>query len=82
MNEEEEIKHKTQILQDLREKTNQISQQEERMRLQQEAIYQAEAERKQKMRAEMELLFQERIRMDEMQRIARLENVRAIEDTI
>ena len=52
------------------------------MRLQQEAIYQAEAERKLKMRAEMELLFQERIRMDEMQRIARLENVRAIEDTI
>ena len=82
MNEEEEIKHKNQILQDLREKTKQISQQEERMRLQQEAIYQAEAERKLKMRAEMELLFHERIRMDEMQRIARLENVRAIEDTI
>lgn len=70
------------MLVELKQKTSEIAQQEERMRLQQEAIFQAEAERKQRMRAEMELLFQERIRMDEMQRIARLENVRAIEDTI
>lgn len=70
------------MLVELKQKTSEIAQQEERMRLQQEAIFQAEAERKQSMRAEMELLFQERIRMDEMQRIARLENVRAIEDTI
>jgi hypothetical protein len=30
----------------------------------------------------MELLLQERIRLDELQRCARLEHVRAIEDTI
>ena len=34
------------------------------------------------MRAEMEILLQERIRLDELQRCARLEHVRAIEDTI
>jgi hypothetical protein len=30
----------------------------------------------------MELLFQERVRMEEMQRLARLENIKAIEDKI
>jgi membrane protein involved in colicin uptake len=70
------------LLEELRSKTNEIAQQEERMRIQQEAIFQAEFERKRKMRKEMEALFNERVRMDEMQRIARLENVRAIEDTI
>ena len=34
------------------------------------------------MRIEMESLLQERIRLDELQRVARLEHVKAIEDTI
>ena len=52
------------------------------MRLQQEAQVNAEAERKLRMRAEMEQLLQERIRLDELQRLARLEHVKAVEDTI
>jgi hypothetical protein len=34
------------------------------------------------MRIEMEALLQERIRLDELQRVARLEHVKAVEDTI
>ena len=52
------------------------------MRIQQEAQVNAEAERKLRMRAEMEQLLQERIRLDELQRLARLEHVKAVEDTI
>ena len=43
---------------------------------------QAEAERKTQMRTEMESLLQERIRLDELQRKARLEHVQAVEESI
>jgi len=42
----------------------------------------AETERKAKVRTEMEQLLQERIRLDELQRKARLEHVWAIESAI
>ena len=42
----------------------------------------AELERKHAMRAEMETLLQERIRLDELQRKARLEHVQAVETAI
>ena len=41
-----------------------------------------ENDRKNKVRTEMETLLQERIRMDELQRKARLEHVQAIEQSI
>ena len=82
VNDEEEIQKKNQILIDLREKASEIVQQEENVRLQQQAQVQAETERKLKMRTEMEQLLQERIRLDELQRLARLEHIKAIEDTI
>ena len=42
----------------------------------------AETERKNQVRTEMETLLQERIRMDELSRKARLEHVSAIETAI
>lgn len=82
VNEEEEIQRKGKILVDLKSKANEILRQEEKMRLQQEAMIKAEAERKLKMRTEMESLLQERIRLDELARVARLDHVKAIEGTI
>jgi hypothetical protein len=45
-------------------------------------MFKAEADRKQKLRMEMESQLQERIRLDEMTRIARLDHIKAIEETI
>ena len=75
VNQEEEIQRKNEILVDLKGKANEILEQEERVRLQQEAMVRAEADRKGKVRTEMETLLQDRIRMDELQRKARLEHV-------
>ena len=63
-------------------KASEIVEQELRVRQQQEAMARAEAERKSQMRTEMEQLLQERIRLDELQRKARLEHIQAIEQTI
>ena len=52
------------------------------MRIQQEATARAEAERKMQVRTEMENLLQERIRLDELQRKARLEHIQAVEKAI
>jgi hypothetical protein len=45
-------------------------------------MFRAEADRKQKLRMEMESQLQERIRLDEMTRVARLDHIKAIEETI
>ena len=50
--------------------------------MQQEAMARAETLRKAKVRNEMEQLLQERIRLDELHRKARLEHIQALESTI
>lgn len=80
--EEEELARKHALLEELRLKTAQVLANEERIRKQQDAAAQADLERKRKMQQEQEQMLQERIRLEEITRLAKLEHIKQIEDAL
>lgn len=80
--EEAECERKGDLLVELRQKADEVLEKEHCLRMQQEAMFRAEAERKAKLRVEAEQQLQQKIRLDEMARVARLDHIKAIEMTI